>query len=375
MTPPGCGAALRRIRARFGRPLLAAALLAAGSLAAAEPAPVRAPPTRPAAVRWETVRLRGADFVDLRQVGERLGWTASYDPARGVLTLADRGGRTAVFEHDQRDCHIDGARVFLAEQVASHRESLWVAQTDLTKTVGPLLRPADHVAALPLAPRLVVLDPGHGGTDPGKHNPRLKLNEKDMTLDLALRLQRLLEARGYRVKLTRRDDTRFSNNPVVDLQRRAAFSNEQLADLFVSLHFNAVDPREAQRVSGTETFVLTPQGQLSTVDGSRDDLTGVAFPGNRNDIANVILGFHLHRQLVQDLGTSDRGYKRARFAVLRFVDAPAVLVEAAYLSNDEEAARVARPEYRQRIAESLARGIDAYARQLATLRPEPPRDR
>jgi N-acetylmuramoyl-L-alanine amidase len=111
------------------------------------------------------------------------------------------------------------------------------------------------------------------------------------------------------------------------------------------------------------------------VDGSRDDLTGVAFPGNRNDIANVILGFHLHRQLVQDLGTSDRGYKRARFAVLRFVDAPAVLVEAAYLSNDEEAARVARPEYRQRIAESLARGIDAYARQLATLRPEPPRDR
>lgn len=375
MTPPGRVVALRRVGPLLGR-LLAVAALGPGtfSVRAQSPssaAPVRAAPTRPAAPRLETVRLRGVDWVDLRAVGARLGWTATFAPDGAGLTLAERGGRAAVFERDERDCFIDGARVFLAERIVLHRDSLWVAQADFVHTIGPLLRPGDHVAALPPPPRLVVLDPGHGGTDPGKHNPRLKLNEKDMTLDLALRLQGLLEARGYRVKLTRRDDTRFSGNPVVDLQRRAAFANEQGADLFVSLHFNAVEPREAQRVSGTETFVLTPQGQVSTVDGSRDELTGVAFPGNRHDRANVLLGFQLHRQLVQDLGSSDRGYKRARFAVLRFVDCPAVLVEAAYLSHDEEAARVARPEHRQRIAESLARGIDAYARLLGGLRPAP----
>ncbi len=356
--------------------LLVAACAAASPLAA-QTAPVRAAPTRPASAqaKWAETKLRGLDFVDLRDAGTRLGWKPSWATPGRKLALTSAGGSTLVFEIDERDCHLDGARLFLSERIAAHRDSLWIAKADFLKTIAPLLRPADYAAQLPPAPRTIVLDAGHGGTDPGKSNARLGLHEKDMTLDVVLRLKKILEARGYRVLLTRRDDTRFSSNPVVDLQRRADFANKAGAELFLSVHFNAVEPKDAARVSGTETYVLTPQGMLSTSDENKDDLTGVSFPGNRYDLPSVLLGFHLHRQLVGDLKTSDRGYKRARFAVLRFVECPAALIEAAYLSNDEEAARVARPGFRQEIAEAIAQGVESYAVVLRGLRAPPPAGR
>lgn len=356
---------------RSWRSLLLVAL-AAASAAAPLHATKLSPPTRPAAqqIAWNAVRLRGQDFVDLREVGTRLHWAVRWDASARRLSLT-AGERTLVATADQRDCRLDGVRVFLSERVALHRDSLWVARVDLINTIAPLLRPAEQTLRLPAPSRLIVLDAGHGGSDPGKQNARHRLDEKDMTLDVVLRLRKLLVARGYRVALTREDDTRFANNPLIDLQRRADFSNKAVADLFISVHFNAVDPRDAQRVQGTETYVLTPPGMLSTSDERKDELTDRAFPGHRNGVANVLLGHHLHRQLVTDLGTSDRGFKRARFAVLRFVEAPAVLIEAAYLSHDAEAARVGTPEFRQQIAESIARGVDAYSAALLALQPSP----
>lgn len=331
-------------------------------------APVRATPTRPPAVQaWETAKIRGSDFVDLLQFASKFGCRAQWDTPGRKLTLITRENARLVFQADDRDFYLDGVRVFLSERVTAQRNSLWVARVDVLKTLAPLVAPATQAIILPQPPKLIVLDAGHGGTDPGKSNAKHNLHEKDMTLDVVLRLKPLLEARGYRVLLTRQDDTRFANSPIVDLQRRADFANKALADLFLSIHFNAVEPKDAARVSGTETYVLTPQSMLSTSSERKDDLTDLAFPGNRNDLGNVLLGFHLHRQLVGDLKTSDRGYKRARFAVLRFVEAPAALIEAAYLSHDGEAARIGTPEFRQQIAESIARGVDSYARALAEL--------
>jgi N-acetylmuramoyl-L-alanine amidase len=239
------------------------------------------------------------------------------------------------------------------------------------KTLAPLMRPEAHAAQLPEPPRVVVLDPGHGGTDPGKQNLRLKLDEKDMTLDVALRLRKILEARGYTVLMTRTTDTRFANSPAVDLPLRAEVANKAKADLFLSIHFNAVDPRDAQRVSGSETYVLTPQFMVSTQPESDKSMIPVQNPGNRQDVANVILGYQLHRRLLGELKTSDRGFKRYRLAVLRTLNCPGALVEAAYLSNDAEAARVATPEFRQQIAEAIAAGVGDYAAMLAALRPPP----
>jgi N-acetylmuramoyl-L-alanine amidase len=361
----------RSLRPLFAALALSVAAAAQTPNASAPPAPVRAPPTRPAKdtpVKPAETKLRGLDYFELREAGTLLGWKPVWNSPGTKLTLSGSEGRSIVFEHDERDCYYDGIRVFLSEPIVAHRETLWISKADFQKTLAPLLRPADYLAALPAPPRLIVLDAGHGGTDPGKSNLKLRINEKDMTLDVVLRLQKLLEARGYRVLLTRKDDTRFSNNPIVDLQRRADFANKAGADLFLSVHFNAVDARDSARVTGTETYVLTPQGMLSTSDQVKDEMTAVAFPGNRADTANVLLGFHLHRRLIGGLKTSDRGYKRARFAVLRFVNCPAALIEAAYLSNDEEAARVARPQFRQDIAEAIAQGVDSYTAALQALR-------
>ena len=338
--------------------------------APAEPAkaePIRASVPRPAQV-WPFTRFRGVDYVAVRDIAKRYGLKAAWTKRGEVMTLSDARGVRLTLERDERDFHLDGARVFLGELAYLSGDDLWVAKLDVIKTIAPLLAPADHRQFLPAPPGLIVIDPGHGGTDPGKQNTRLKLDEKDMTLDVALRRKKLLEVRGSRVLLTRATDTRFSNSPVVDLPMRAAVANKAGADLFLSVHFNAVD-RDPERVSGVETYVLTPQFQVSTQPEQDREMVQTYYPGNRQDTANALLGYSLHRQLVTDLKASDRGYKRYRLAVLRTLACPGVLVEAAYLSNDTEARRVATPEFRQQIAESLAEGIAHYTATLAALRP------
>ena len=334
-------------------------------------APVRAAPTRPAHL-WPFTKIQGVDWVKLSDIAAHYGLKLAWSKPDRERTLSDARGVRFRFEANQRDSYLDGVRVFLGRPVLLHQRELWVTRLDVIKTIAPLLRPEDHLAHLPVAPpKVIVLDAGHGGNDPGKQNLKLKLDEKDMALDVVLRLRKQLELRGYTVRLTREKDERLADGQTADLQARAAFANAAKADLFLCVHFNAVAPKDAARVTGTETYVLTPQFQLSSADNSADPLTTVAFPGNKHDIANSILGMHLHRALLNGLKTSDRGYKRARWAVLRFVECPAGYIEAAYLSNDTEAARVGTPEFRQQIAESIADGVQTYAATLAALRPAP----
>lgn len=336
---------------------------------APKPEPVRAAPSRPVQV-WPFTKLRGLDYVAVRDIAKRYGLKAAWTKPGVLLALSDSRGVRFTFERDQRDFYLDGARVFLGELTYLSGDDLWVPKLDVIKTIAPLFAPADHASFLPEPPKLIVIDPGHGGTDPGKQNLRLRLDEKDMTLDVALRLKKILEVRGYKVVLTRSTDTRFSNSPAVDLPMRAEVANKAGADLFISLHFNAVD-RDPERVSGVETYVLTPQFQVSTQPEQDREMVKTYYPGNRQDTANVLLGYNLHRQLVRDLKASDRGYKRYRLAVLRPLACPGVLVEAAYLSNDAEARRIATPEFRQQIAEAVAEGVGDYAATLAALRPAP----
>jgi len=124
-------------------------------------------------------------------------------------------------------------------------------------------------------------------------------------------------------------------------------------------------------VTGTETYVMTPQFQASSGNG-KDDVVDKAFPGNRQDYANVVLGYQLHRDLLTGLKTVDRGDKRGRLLVLSFAECPAALVEPTFISNPGEARRLATPEFRQQIAEALANGIDDYAGVLRASHPAAP---
>lgn len=341
-------------------------------LPASQVAKVRSAPTRPAAsLLWPVTSLRGADYIDVRNIARRYDLKATWSKSGQEMTVGDKSGARFVFEDRQRDFYFDGLRVFLGEAVLQEKDTLWISKLDVIKTVAPLFRPVDHVALLPdHMPRTIVLDPGHGGADPGKENHKYKINEKTLTLDVAMRLQKLLEIQGWRVVLTRIDDTRLANDQARDLQLRADFANEQKADLFISIHFNAVE-KYAERVTGVETYVMSPKSMLSTSSEKKDEMTDVAFPGNRLDYANLLLGEQLHRAMIGTLKVPDRGYKRARFSVLRFITCPGALVECAYLSSDAEARLAATPEYRQKIAQALAAGLQNYATTLEVLHSRP----
>ena len=202
-----------------------------------------------------------------------------------------------------------------------------------------------------------MLDPGHGGKDDGTHNGRSGLQEKNVALDVAKRVGAQLTAAGYRVVFTRSNDT------FVPLPDRPAVATHEKADLFVSIHFNAIDNAA---VSGNETYILTPQNQESTDGGGAGsrELVPTLLPGNRLDEWNAVLGYRMHRMLVQQMKSFDRGLKRARFVVLRDLNCPGILVEGGYLSNNVEAGKIATPEWREQLATAIVAGIASYREAL-----------
>ncbi len=344
-------------------------------VSAAPAAPARVAPTRPAPARppqlWAFTRLRGTDYVSVREVAARFNLKAAWTKPETIMTLSDSRGVRFTFEANQRDFYFDGLRVLLGEGVLNDRDSLWVSKLDVIKLVAPLFSPADHLAFLPVtAPRTIVLDPGHGGSDPGKENKLLGVNEKTLTLDVALRVRKILEARGWRVLMTRSDDRELSPIKKKDLQMRDDYANSNQADLYLSIHFNSVE-KDSERVTGVETYTMTPQFMLSAANLEKDKLTDTAFPGNKLDYANLLFGEQIHRAMLGGLKTPDRGFKRGRLAVLQFLDCPGALVECGYLSSIVEARRIATAEFRQKIAEAIASGVQGYAETLAALRATP----
>ena len=198
--------------------------------------------------------------------------------------------------------------------------------------------------------RTIVIDPGHGGGNTGTRSAFNQHLEKEYTLDWALRLQPLLEASGWRVFLTR------TNDMEVPLGDRVTFAEQRRADLFVSLHFNASTIGQEQ--SGAETYCLTPRGMPSNLTREFEDDPSKAYPNNTFDQQNLQYAARLHRALLQANGHKDRGLRHARFlGVLRGQNRPAVLLEAGYLSNPTEAARIADPAFRQNLAEAVATAL------------------
>ncbi len=340
----------RRIARRPFLALLASAFAAAAApsvLRGATPGAVRTPPLAP-------VRLGDQDFFEARAFFGRYGLKPEIVEA-GKRVRFESPWTKIELEVERREALFNGMRVFLGAPAALHRRTLHLSRIDAERLFAPILRPAAFAEGAP-ALRTVVLDAGHGGRDTGTQNPRFKLDEKNLTLDVTRRLQGLLEREGYKVVLTRNEDV------FVDLEERAAIANRARADLFVSIHFNAV--ANAPAVRGTETYIMTPRHHASTQPERDKTMIPTLYPGNRYDPWNAVLGFHLHRKLMDKLGVFDRGLKRARFKVLTLVECPGVLLESAYLSNDGEADKVRTVAYRDQLAEAVAEGIRAYGIQL-----------
>lgn len=242
------------------------------------------------------------------------------------------------------------------------------ALASLPATPVPLDAPESvDPAVFPLAVRKVVIDAGHGGESLGTHIPG-SLQEKEVTLDIALRLQRLL-ADDFEVVLTRDRDVEVS------LEERAKIANESGADIFLSIHVNWIENRSAR---GVETYYLgaTNDPFLNKLAAAENRDSGYSladmrqildriYAGVREDnsrkLAEVMQG-SLYRSLRQvNPGLADRGVKAAPFIVLLTTEVPAVLAEVSCLSNEEEVRLLSKPLYRQYIAEALSRGVRSYA--------------
>src|SRR5262245_45436831 len=226
---------------------------------------------------------------------------------------------------------------------------------------------AINPAAFPLEVRKIVLDPGHGGADPGAPAAG-GVWEKDITLDVAHRLKVLLVESGYEVLMTREKDE------TVSLRERAQFANYQKGDLFVSIHFNALPTRSYR---GLETYYLgaTKEKHIERLAGAENQASGYSMADFRRLLEGVYthvrqkesqqLAEAVHRGLAASLvkgnpAIRDSGVKPAPFLVLVATEMPGILAEVSYLSNDEDARLLAQPSYRAEIARALFHGIRDY---------------
>ncbi len=302
---------------------------------------------------WEVKSIGGRDYVRVDEVATfyELGDATSPD----ANSRKFRGpGRELHVTKNSRVAGINGVGHWLAFPVLEADGSLLLSRLDLGKTVEPAFRP-QHIPDLsPVT--TVVLDPGHGGRDKGAAGPYEV--EKNFALDVARRVRDELKKQGVRVVLTRNSDT------FVELADRAAIANRIANSIFVSLHFNAADWNRA--ATGFEIFCVTPRGAPSTAYEMLSVRDMVDENGNQKDLQSFALANAIYHSMHGRMEMFDRGVKRARFAVLRLSKVPSVLIEGGFLTNPDDARKVASKQWREDYARSIARGILEY-RKLVTL--------
>lgn len=269
---------------------------------------------------------------------------------------------------DEAAAPAPAATVASARPLAARPERKTPATVAAGRVFTELPVPID-VAALNLSVRRVILDAGHGGSDPG--TVAGELLEKDITLDINNRLARMLRKAGFDVELTRQEDR------TVPLRARASIANQASGDIFVSIHVNSI--RGSHAIRGIETYYLGPTDDpaLNELAASENRGSGYTLADYRRLLEGIYADVRQDesRTLAESIQTSlhsdlvsvnpyleNWGVRKAPFVVLVATEMPAILAEVACLSNNDEAKLLGTDGYRQRIADALFKGIVAYAR-------------
>lgn len=319
----------------------------------------------PCGAELTTIRIAGVEYVRLGEGADRLGLRLVPLDTPSSVMLKDGARPVARLLDRSREIDLNGLRLFLGDPVLARGGAFYVSRTDYQARMVPRLRP-DLCGPPPREPSVIVIDPGHGGTDQGATNKALGTMEKTYTLDVSLRLRRLLEEAGYKVVLTR--DADYD----VPKQIRSEMANLAKADLFVSVHFNSLYPNT--KTTGVEVLCFPPRSQRSADSwspGSKDNAESKDAPVNGFDAWSAILAGTLHRRVLDALHDGDRGEKLEHLGVLRELRCPGVLVEPAFISSDSEASKLQTPAFRDVIAAALFSGIQDYAGVIKALHPEP----
>ena len=294
----------------------------------------------------ETLGKKGAanlDGVDTENIKPASVDTVSSLPSDGAKSNPKNKRKSAAADFDMRE----------AQPTASGDRSL--------------------IRALGLKIGKIVIDPGHGGHDTGTIGPT-GLEEKDLVLDVSRRLGKLLQTRiGAEVIYTRKDDT------FIPLETRTAIANQEAADLFVSVHANSSHDPDAR---GVETYYLNFTSSPEALEvAARENAVSEKSIHELQDLVKKIalkekieesqefagdVQRSLHTGLAaKSPGQRDRGVKKAPFIVLIGANMPSILAEISFLSNPGDEHRLETADYRQKIAESLYRGIAKYVSGLS----------
>ena len=219
--------------------------------------------------------------------------------------------------------------------------------------------------------KVIVIDPGHGGKDPGAVGYK-KYREKVVAMQIADELKSILKSRGFRVYMTR------SSDQFVNLRDRTSYANKRNADLFISIHANAIGGKNANKVYGIECYYLDKSrssrakkvaAQENSAGMSEMDFYGkesfLHTLSSHNIIAANKLAIDLQRGMLGSLRKSydkikDGGVRPAPFWVLVGAQMPAVLVEVGFISNPMEAERLVNRAYQKQLATGLANGVERY---------------
>jgi N-acetylmuramoyl-L-alanine amidase len=297
---------------------------------------------------WQVIKVGPRDYLNLDNIAKFYGLIGNVD-STGKSVVLNNGRNQLQVTLDSREAIVNGVRNWLCFPVIAHDNKFLVSRIDLAKTIEPQLRP--HMIQRTGKIQTIVLDPGHGGYDKGAASTFGV--EKNFALDVARQLRPLLQAKGFKVVMTRETDV------FIPLEVRARIANQTKDSIFVSIHFNATNSNP--HATGFEIFSLTPRGAPST----NDDSLALRFVNMQAGSPMEAQSFELaatvyHSMCGHFLQEFDRGIKRARFAVLRRTQIPAILVEGGFLSETGDAKQIADPEWRKQLAESICVGVEGY---------------
>ena len=303
-------------------------------------------------VQATEVRLYGTNYISLEKVASELGMDLIWSQRRKQVYLKSDWTKIECTLH-KRFCVLNGSRVYLGKPIVLYKNQLYLGKKDYRSALLPILAPQTF-ANVPKLYRIVI-DPGHGGRDPGAENRAIGLREKDVAFNVARLLKRSLTELGYKVVLTREQDA------YVPLEQRAQLARVHRADLFISIHFNAAKSSKAE---GLETYVFTLPWHPSSNRSKLVASDKREYAGNADNTWSTLASYSVHSSMVAALGGKDRGLKRARFTVLRDLDCPGFLIEGGFISNHDEGMKIKTQSYQERLVNAITQGVLAYQKKL-----------
>jgi N-acetylmuramoyl-L-alanine amidase len=297
---------------------------------------------------WQVIKVGPRDYLSLDNVAKFYGLIGNVD-STGKIVVLNNGRNQLQVTLDSREAIVNGVRNWLCFPVIAHDNKFLVSRIDLAKSIEPQLRPQMIQRSGKVT--TIVLDAGHGGHDKGAASTFG--NEKTYALDVARQLRPMLQAKGFKVVMTRETDV------FIPLEMRARIANATKDSIFVSIHFNATNSNP--HATGFEIFSLTPRGAPSTNDESLalhfvNSQEGGPVEAQSFELSAVVY----HSMLGHFLQEFDRGIKRARFAVLRHTKVPSILCEGGFLSETGDAKQIADETWRKQYAEAICTGLEGY---------------